>query len=120
MSDGREEAIQLAGALQIKVDDIFAENAELRAENDSLRVAFDAVSSENMALRNTLEQRTRQRDSAMRTADLLDDKMRKIQATANEAMRAIHPSQHDKLPPVDTAANLSFLKRPQHVSGRDQ
>lgn len=118
MSDDRDEAVALAGALQIRVDDIFAQNSELRAENDSLRVAFDAVSAENSSLRNTLDLRTRQRDSAMRTADLLDDKMRKMQAIANEAMRAIHPS-HDKLPPVETAANLAFLKKP-HVSGRDQ
>lgn len=111
MDDQRAEAIELAGALQIKVDDIFAENAELHAENDSLRVAFDAVSQENMALRQTLEQRTRQRDASMRTADLLDEKMRKIQATANEAMRAIHPGHPVKQLPDTPPGNLAMFHR---------
>lgn len=99
----REEAIELAGALQIKVDDIYAENASLKAECDSLRVAFDAVSSENVALRKELDLRTRQRDGAMRAADLLDDKMRKIHADSSEALNAVHPARQERLPRGDGA-----------------
>jgi archaellum component FlaC len=88
--DERDNAIGIAGALESKVQDIFDRNDRLEAECDSLRVAFEAVSQENIALRTALEQRTRQRDSARRTADLLDERMRKMQAIANEAVRAVH------------------------------
>jgi len=110
--DNRDEAVQLAGALQVKVDDIFARNDQLEAENDSLRVGFEAVSSENTALRSALDKRTRQRDAATREADLLKVQIQKIYATASETVRAIRPERVDRLPPAETAANLSFLKRP--------
>lgn len=109
MSEDRDQALQMAGALQVKVDDIFARNDELEAECASLRVAFEAVSAENAALRTSLDKRTRQRDAAARTADLLDEKMRKIQAVSSEAMRAIHPVHSNEEP---STANLAFLKRP--------
>jgi FtsZ-binding cell division protein ZapB len=110
--DNRDEAVHLAGALQVKVDDIFARNDQLEAENDSLRVAFEAVSSENAALRNALDKRTRQRDAVAREADLLKSQLQKIYATAAETMRAIRPEPAGKLPPAESAANLAFLKRP--------
>jgi FtsZ-binding cell division protein ZapB len=110
--DNRDEAVHLAGALQVKVDDIFARNDQLEAENDSLKVAFEAVSSENTALRGALDKRTRQRDAAAREADLLKAQLQKIYATAAETMRAMRPERVDKLPPADGAANLAFLKRP--------
>jgi FtsZ-binding cell division protein ZapB len=110
--DNRDEAVHLAGALQVKVDDIFARNDQLEAENDSLKVAFEAVSSENAALRGALDKRTRQRDATAREADLLKAQLQKIYATAAETMRAIRPERVDKLPPADSAANLAFLKRP--------
>lgn len=110
--DNRDEAVHLAGALQIKVDDIFARNDQLEAENDSLKVAFEAVSSENTALRAALDKRTRQRDAAARESDLLKSQVQKIYATASETMRAIRPERADKLPPMESAANLAFLKRP--------
>jgi|SRR5580692_2176083 hypothetical protein len=110
--DNRDEAVQLAGALQVKVEDIFARNDQLEAENDSLRVGFEAVSAENTALRTALDKRTRQRDTASREADLLKAQIQKILATAAETMRAIRPERGEKLPPVESAANLAFLKRP--------
>jgi hypothetical protein len=110
--DNRDEAVQLAGALQVKVDDIFVRNDQLEAENDSLKVAFDAVSAENVALRAALDKRTRQRDAASREADLLKAQLQKIYATAAETMRAIRPERGDRLPPAESVANLAFLKRP--------
>lgn len=109
--DNRDEAVQLAGALQVKVDDIFARNDQLEAENDSLRVGFEAVSAENTALRSALDKRTRQRDAAAREADLLKVQIQKIYSTAAETMRAIRPERGDRLPPAETAGNLAFLKR---------
>lgn len=110
--DNRDEAVQLAGALQVKVDDIFARNDQLEAENDSLRVGFEAVSAENTQLRAALDKRTRQRDAATREADLLKVQLQKIYSTAAETMRAIRPERGDRLPPVESAGNLAFLKRP--------
>jgi len=89
--DERQEAVALAGALQIKVDDVFAENAELRAEAESLRVTAGLLTEETAALRKSLEQAVRQRDTALRRADEAEEAMRKIAATANAALRPIHP-----------------------------
>lgn len=108
----RNNAVAMAGALETKVQDIFERNDRLEAECDSLRVAFEAVSQENMALRNELDRRTRQRDAARRTADLLDERMRKAQAIINEAVRAVHSSGKDEAAqlPGKPAADLKVVK----------
>jgi hypothetical protein len=101
----RNDAVELASALQNRVDDIFAENSFLRAEADSLRAEAAALRDENAALRNQVEQRTRQRDANCNALGVLDDAMRKIHATSTEAMRALHPREKERLPtPVAVAA----------------
>ena len=112
----RNEAIAAAGALESKVQDIFEHNDRLEAECDSLRVAFEAVSQENLSLRKALEQRTRQRDAVARTASLLDDTMRKMQAIANEAVRAVHPAPAGKPLPETPPGNLKMFQRPGAAS----
>jgi hypothetical protein len=107
----RENAITMAGALESKVHDIFELNDRLQAECESLRVAFEAVSQENMALRDALDQRTRQRDSARRISDLLDERMRKMQAIANEAVRAVHPPAEQAELTGKPAAALKVVQR---------
>jgi len=104
LENERTEAVALAGALQIKVDDIFAENAELRAETESLRVTAALLVEETTTLRKSLEQAIRQRDAALRRADEAEEAVRKIAATANAVLRPIQPPK-DRLsgkpaPPV--------------------
>ena len=69
-TDERSDAVQLAGALQVKVDEVYERNDSLEAENDSLRTGFDAVSQENEHLRKFNDKIVRQRDAAMRRAEL--------------------------------------------------
>ena len=112
-AENRDAAVELAGALQMRVDEIFARNDELEALCDSYRVAKDAVESENIQLRKLLDLRTRQRDAAVRERDLFRAQMRKIQSTANETMRAVTPEEtRPGLPDADPA-NLAFLRKPQ-------
>jgi DNA-binding XRE family transcriptional regulator len=104
-----QEALAVAGALQIAVDDIFLRNDELEALNDSLTSAFDAVSKENLKLRATVEQRTRQRDAATRESGLLKAQMRKMHMISSETMKAIEPQQQ-ALPDIEPA-NLKMFQR---------
>lgn len=84
----RTGAVELAGALQVKVDQVYERNDSLEAENDSLRTAFAAVSSENEHLRKFVEKLIRQRDAAMRKVDLFESKMKIIFAEAGSTLKA--------------------------------
>lgn len=93
MTAERDDTVQMAGALETRVSDIFDRNAELEAMNDSLRAAYEAVASESDALRRALELRTRQRDAALRERDVYKQALTKIGMTTAEALRAAIPVQ---------------------------
>lgn len=92
-TDERSDAVQLAGALQVKVDEVYERNDSLEAENDSLRTAFEAVSRENEHLRREREKLVRQRDAAMRKTDLYESKMKVIYAEAASSLKAGLPAR---------------------------
>ena len=89
-TDERSDAVQLAGALQVKVDEVYERNDSLEAENDSLRTGFEAVSQENEHLRKFNDKIVRQRDAAMRRAELAESKLKIIYAEASSYLKAAH------------------------------
>jgi FtsZ-binding cell division protein ZapB len=92
----RTDAIEMAGALQLKVDQVYERNDSLEAENDSLRTAFQAVSQENEHLRKYAEKIVRQRDAAMRKVDLYESKMKVIYAEAGSSLKAALPQTDEQ------------------------
>jgi FtsZ-binding cell division protein ZapB len=97
-SERRADAVELAGALQIKVDQIYERNDSLEAENHSLRTAHSAVSVENENLRKYIEKIVRQRDAAMRKVDLYESKMKIIFAESESCLLAAQPAKTDPAP----------------------
>lgn len=94
----RTGAVELAGALQIKVDQVYERNDSLVAENDSLRTAYEAVSQENEHLRKYVDKLVRQRDAAMRKSDLYESKMKVIYAEASSSLKAAMPQKVEEPP----------------------
>ena len=70
--DERATSIEMASALTLSVSSLHDHNDALVAENDSLRTAFTAVASGDEHLRQEQEKLVRQRDSAMRKAELAE------------------------------------------------
>ena len=106
-TDERSDAVQLAGALQVKVDEVYERNDSLEAENDSLRTAFEAVSRENEHLRREREKLVRQRDAAMRKTDLYESKMKVIYAEAASSLKAGLPQKAEAAQHNATVAAFS-------------
>jgi FtsZ-binding cell division protein ZapB len=104
-TDERSGAVQLAGALQVKVDEVYERNDSLEAENDSLRTAFEAVARENEHLRKEREKLVRQRDAALRKADLAESKLKVIYAEAGSYFKASAPQKTEAPPPSVVVLN---------------
>ena len=107
-TDERSDAVQLAGALQVKVDEVYERNDSLEAENDSLRTAFEAVSRENEHLRREREKLVRQRDAAMRKTDLYESKMKIIYAEAASSLKAGSPQKAEAAEQQHNATVAAF------------
>jgi hypothetical protein len=102
--NSRSDVVDMAGALERKIETIYDQNDALIAENDSLRTAFQAVSQENEYLRKHIEKIVRQRDASMRKSDLLEAKMKVVFAESRDCLRAIHP-QPEEAPPSAVVFN---------------
>jgi hypothetical protein len=107
----REDTAAQAGALERRVHDVYDRNDSLQAENDSLRVGFEAVSQENVALRETLEKRTRQRDAIARKLDLYEANLRQMTAIGNETIRATEGARQENQM-LEGRPPIPFAKRP--------
>ena len=93
--DDRAASIEMASALTLSVSSLHDHNDALVAENDSLRTAFTAVASENEHLRREQEKLVRQRDSAMRKAELAESKLKVIAAEASSYFNAAQTAKQD-------------------------
>jgi FtsZ-binding cell division protein ZapB len=119
-TNDRDAAIALAGALQIKVDDVYQRNDSLEAECDSLKTAFAAVSSENENLRKERDKLVRQRDAANRRADLYESKMKIIYAEALSALQAAQPQQAKTPEEQRHLATVTSFAQPHHREQQQQ
>jgi hypothetical protein len=108
MSD-REETVRMAGALESKFEDMCTRIDELEATVDSQRVNIDAITSENEALRRTLEFRTRQRDAVVRKFDVYKIALGRAGMTIAKAIKeaaSAVDTEHTVEPP---RANVALL-----------
>jgi chromosome segregation ATPase len=111
MSDDRDDAVQLAGALQTMMADLHDENTLLKGQCDSYRAGFEAVSSENESLRTSREKIVRRLDAAQRELHLLKSKMRQINAMSGEAMHAVEPQRGSQQMPDVDPGRLKVVQR---------
>jgi|HubBroStandDraft_4_1064222.scaffolds.fasta_scaffold00027_15 hypothetical protein len=81
-----EETVKIAGILETKVAQAFADRAQFKAEAESLRVALDAMAMERDYWRNRTEESERDRDEHGECEEFMHKQWESVAAIAKETI----------------------------------
>ena len=112
-----EETVKIAGILETKVAQAFADRASFKAESASLRVALDAMTIERDYWRNRTEESERNRDEYGESEEYMNSQWESVAAIAKEtvARRAERRRRQARLapPPDDKPPSVVVFNRGQ-------
>ena len=112
-----EETVKIAGILETKVGQVYADLARFKAEAESLRVSLDAMTIERDYWRNRTEESERDRDEHGESEEFMHRQWESVAAIAKETMarRADRRRKQTRLapPPEEKPPKIVVFNRDQ-------
>ena len=99
-----EETIKIAGILEQKVMQAYADKNKFKAEADSLRTALDIMTGDRDYWRHRAEETEKERDDARESEEYMHRQWASVGVIAKETLnRRIERQTQTKLPPPNDA-----------------